>query len=222
MCPFAVGYTIGGGAGAYAGGPFKIVHHTTEGSTAQSAFDTFAQNNSTPHFTVDADTIYQHLDTDIAARSLANPGGGVETNRLSALQIEIVGFAGRNKDRTTLKHVARLCRWLEDQHAVPNVWPSGPPKTHNNGKDPGGHNRSSANWTTKGGHYGHSQVPENSHWDPAYSAAELQFLSEAQFASDGAHLDVDLEALLSDDALADTPFDVMEDHGVVGDNEPES
>ena len=42
--------------------------------------------------------------------------------------------------------------------------------------DPGGHNRSVANWNSKGGHYGHSQVPENIHWDPAYTALELAFV----------------------------------------------
>jgi hypothetical protein len=27
-------------------------------------------------------------------------------------------------------------------------------------------------WDGTGGHYGHSQVPENTHWDPAYTDAE--------------------------------------------------
>ena len=37
ICPFAVWHPITGPSGAYSGGPFKIVHHTTEGSTAQGA-----------------------------------------------------------------------------------------------------------------------------------------------------------------------------------------
>jgi hypothetical protein len=28
------------------------------------------------------------------------------------------------------------------------------------------------NWETTPGHYSHSQVPENTHWDPAYTDDE--------------------------------------------------
>jgi N-acetylmuramoyl-L-alanine amidase-like protein len=175
-CPFAVQKPITGSSGSYLGGPFKIVHHTTEGSTAQGAFDAFEANRSDPHFTVDSTTIFQHVDTGVAARSLRNPAGGVQTNRDSAVQVEIVGFAHLPKSRATLRNVARLCRWIEDQHGVPKVWPNGPPKPAINGNDPGGHNRNAANWDTKGGHYGHSNVPENIHWDPAYTADEAAFV----------------------------------------------
>jgi hypothetical protein len=175
-CPFAVQKPITGSSGSYLGGPFKIVHHTTEGSTTQGAFDAFEANRSDPHFTVDSTTIFQHIDTGVAARSLRNPAGGVQTNRDSAVQIEIVGFAHLPKSRATLRNVARLCRWIEDQHGVPKVWPNGPPKPAINGNDPGGHNRNATNWDTKGGHYGHSNVPENIHWDPAYTADEAAFV----------------------------------------------
>jgi hypothetical protein len=175
-CPFAVQKPITGSSGSYLGGPFKIVHHTTEGSTTQGAFDAFEANRSDPHFTVDSTTIFQHIDTGVAARSLRNSAGGVQTNRDSAVQIEIVGFAHLPKSRATLRNVARLCRWIEDQHGVPKVWPNGPPKPAINGNDPGGHNRNATNWDTKGGHYGHSNVPENIHWDPAYTADEAAFV----------------------------------------------
>lgn len=172
-CPFAVWDEISGPVGSYTGGPFKIVHHTTEGSTFQSARAAFRQNRSDPHFTVDSTTIYQHIDTDLAARSLRNLAGGVQTNRDRAVQIEIVAFAGKPKDPKTLANVARLCRWIERQHGIPQVWPSGYPKPAVNGRDPGHHNRSGQNWTSMGGHYGHCHVPENIHWDPAYTAAEV-------------------------------------------------
>jgi hypothetical protein len=42
-----------------------------------------------------------------------------------------------------------------------------------NGKDAGHHNRNPLIWSTRGGHYGHEHVPNNSHWDPAYTASEL-------------------------------------------------
>ena len=174
-CPFAVFDQIPGTttAGSYVSGPFKIVHHTTEGSTFQSARATFKLNNDAPHFTVDSTTIHQHIDTDQGSRALRNAPGGVETNRDSAIQIEMVGFAGQPKDEETLMQVARLCRWIEETHGVPQVWPNGFPRPPHNGKDPEGHNRNAANWNNVGGHYGHSQVPENTHWDPAYTREEV-------------------------------------------------
>lgn len=179
ICPFATFKEISGSSGPYIGGPFKIVHHTTEGSTAQGAFDAFEQNRSDPHFTLDGDNIFQHIDTAVAARSLRNDPGGVQTNRDSAVQIEVVGFAHRPKTKPTLINLARLCRWIEHEHGVPKVWPNGFPKAAVNGHDPGGHNRDPNNWDTLGGHYGHSQVPENTHWDPGYTTDEVNFLMEA-------------------------------------------
>jgi len=167
---------ISGPVGSYVGGPYRIVHHTTEGSTAAGAFSAFKKHRSDPHFTVDGQKIYQHIDTGLSARALRNAGGGVQTNRLSAIQIEVVGTATRPKPRATLENVARLCRWLERTHSIPSAWPAGPPKPAKNGKDPGGHNRSASIWATKGGHYGHSQVPENTHWDPGYTPDEATFV----------------------------------------------
>lgn len=194
-CPFAKWTPISGPVGSYVGGPFKIVHHTTEGSTAAGAMGAFKANRSDPHFTIDATTIYQHIDTGLAARSLRNAKGGVETNRLSAIQLEIVGTATKPKARPTLENVARLCRWLEQTHNIPNVWPSGPPKPAVNGKDPGGHNRSVQNWVSKGGHYGHSHVPENSHWDPAYTTDEVTFLTKFDPDNRTGFQDPSIEAL---------------------------
>jgi len=173
-CSFATWKPITGGVGNYSGGPFKVVHHTTEGSTASGAMSAYKANKSDPHFTVDSITIYQHIDTGVAARSLKNPPGGVETNRDSAVQIEVVGFAGKPKNRKTLKNVAKLCRWIEATHGVPKIWPNGFPKTGST--DPGGHNRNATNWDKKGGHYGHSHVPENDHWDPGYTKAEVEII----------------------------------------------
>src|SRR5262245_16409822 len=175
-CPFATWKPISGSSGSHTGGPFKVVHHTTEGSTAQGAFDAFRAHRSDPHFTVDATTIFQHIDTSEAARALRNAPGGVQTNRDSAVQIEVVGFAHRPKGAATMRNVQRLCNWIEQTHSVASVWPSGPPKPAVNGHDPGGHNRSAANWDNKSGHYGHSQVPENTHWDPGYTAEESAFV----------------------------------------------
>ena len=174
-CPFAVWMPLDGSPGGYVGGhPFKIVHHTTEGGTAEGAFVEYRKSRNIPHFTVDDLTIYQHADTSVAVSALKHPAGSAETNRSSAVQIELVGFAGRPKSNGGLRNMARLCRWIEGEHIVPSEWPNGFPKPPKDGGDPRGHNRNEANWNTKGGHYGHSHVPGNVHWDPAYTADEVQ------------------------------------------------
>lgn len=201
-CPFAVWKPLSGSSGSYLGGPFKIVHHTTEGATAQGAFDAFRSHRSDPHFTVDASNIYQHIDTASAARALRNPSGGVETNRDSAVQIEVVGFAHRPKTRATLENVRKLCRWIEAEHDVPKVWPNGPPKPPENGEDPGGHNRNAEVWNTKAGHYGHSNVPENTHWDPAYLKVEADFLMSE--GTEGLESSTEFQSIITEDSgLAD-------------------
>ena len=181
-CPFAIWDPINGGLGGFNGEPFKIIHHTTEGSSFKAARAAFKSNKSDPHFTVDAAEIHQHIDTAETARSLKNQAGGVETNRSSAVQIEMVGFAGRPKDPATLANVARLCRWIESTHGVAQRWPNGFPRFSTNGKDPGGHNRDSHNWVGESGHYGHSQVPENDHWDPGYTSVEVAVVTPAAAA----------------------------------------
>jgi hypothetical protein len=201
---------ISGPSGSYTGGPFKIVHHTTEGSSAQGAFTAFRTNRSDPHFTVDGAQIYQHIDTAAAARALRNPPGGVETNRDSAIQIEVVGFAHRPKILATLKNVQKLCNWLEQTHDIPKVWPNGPPKPAVNGRDTGGHNRNAANWDQKGGHYGHSQVPENTHWDPGYTATEAAFVL-ADAATESAAIG-GLESIPLEDPGFESEVSHMPDH----------
>ncbi|KPC59086.1 hypothetical protein ADL35_49250, partial [Streptomyces sp. NRRL WC-3753] len=47
-------------------------------------------------------------------------------------------------------------------HGVPDTWPAGkPPATA-----AAATKRDRSTWQSKGGHYGHSQVPGNDHWDP--------------------------------------------------------
>jgi hypothetical protein len=184
-CPFAAWRPISGSSGSHLGGPFKIVHHTTEGSTAEGAMRAYLEKRCDPHFTVDATKVYQHIDTEVSARALRNPPGGVETNRDSAIQIELVGFAHLPKDPRSLTNLARLCRWIEATHGVPRAWPAGLPRPARNGRDPGGHNRDPHIWDSQGGHYGHCHVPENTHWDPAYTRDEVDFLMAATFDDNG-------------------------------------
>lgn len=174
--PGSIHDPVAGPGGAYVHGPFRIVHHTTEGSSYAGARAAYVSSGNAPHFTVDQHNVHQHLDTDMSATALANPPGGVQTNRQRAIQIEVVGFAGQAKNPVTLAKVASLCRWIEATHNIPRTWPNGYPRTAIAGHDPGGHNRNGVNWVTLGGHYGHSQVPENSHWDPGYTTEEVRLI----------------------------------------------
>ena len=178
-CPFASQVPISAAAGPFTAGPFRIVHHTTEGSTARGAFETYRQARVDPHFTVDHEGIYQHIDTGLAARTLRNDRDApLETNLLSAIQIEVVGFAHLPKRAATLERIARLYRWIEANHAVALDWPNGYPKPAKDGRDPGGHDRNPLVWRRESGHYGHCHVPENIHWDPGYTKAEVRFIMD--------------------------------------------
>ena len=222
-CPFAIWRPISGSSGPHVGGPFKVVHHTTEGSSAEGAMAAFAKNRSDPHFTVDGVRIFQHVDTAEGARALRNAPGGVQTNRDSAVQIELVGFAHLPKSREAMTLLARLCRWIEATHGVPRTWPSGPPRPAKNGKDPGGHNRSAAIWDGQSGHYGHCHVPENTHWDPGYTAGEMAFIMAARFDDQGllvAPLHAEPGAAAKSRALRGAAplrlaVSTMPDHGIV-------
>ena len=143
----------------------------------------------------------------------------MQTNRDSAVQIELVGFAHLPKDRRALTNLARLCRWIESTHDVPRTWPAGPPRPARNGQDPGGHNRNPEIWDNEGGHYGHCHVPENTHWDPAYTQAEAAFVMEATFDTAGRLISPEPPPLPSrmrrGKGRARAPESTMPDHGVV-------
>ena len=218
-CTFAIWRPISGSSGAHVGGPFKIVHHTTEGSSAEGAMGAFRSNRSDPHFTVDAVNVFQHIDTAEGARALRNQAGGVQTNRDSAVQIELVGFAHLPKDRRALTNLARLCRWIESTHGVPRTWPAGLPRPARNGRDPGGHNRDPQIWDSQGGHYGHCHVPENTHWDPGYTEGEVTFIMDTTFDAEGRAIGAapppPPSRMRRGGGPARAPASTMPDHGVV-------
>jgi hypothetical protein len=61
-CPFATSVPIRKAGDPYKGtAPYRIVHHTTQGSTLEGAISTYNSKGNYPHFTVDETRIYQHL-----------------------------------------------------------------------------------------------------------------------------------------------------------------
>lgn len=178
-CHIADWDPISGSPGRFTGGPLKVVWHKTQGGSLAGARGAYRANRSDPHFTVHEHGIAQHIDTDYAARALRNASGGVQTNFDGPIQVEVVGWSGTTMPNATAANVRRLRAWLRDERGVPEGWPMGrPPQTAQDGYGLNTGHRDSNTWDSVGGHYGHSQVPENTHWDPAWTDEEWALITE--------------------------------------------
>lgn len=154
--------------------PWRGVLHTTEGNSYAGALGAYKRAASAPHFTVSFETgtfqSWQHIQLDRAATALRNRSGGVETNKLRCVQIEIVGHANEAADfpREYLDGIGRLMRWIESNTEIKRISPSfkgagqgivlatvaSPIRLKNDA------------WNKFNGWCGHQHVPENDHWDP--------------------------------------------------------
>jgi hypothetical protein len=110
--------------------------------------------------------IYQHFPISRAARALENHKAGVETNRRSAIQIEIAWKAAEVADLP----VAMLGRlwdwmgWVQHQTDIKSIAPAfGGPEAAGTASPT---RMSGADWDAFNGWCGHQHVPENAHWDP--------------------------------------------------------
>lgn len=155
----------------YDGGTFTVktrrcVVHSTEGSTIEGAVAAYRAQGFCPHLTWDPTTgrIVQHLPFDIAASTLAHKGDP-HTNRLGAIQIEVVGYARvpfTDGPCVGLDEIVALI----DQLGVPRVWPAGPPLPYPQSYGAGNGQRDPWLWSNVPGWYAHSQIPGNDHGDP--------------------------------------------------------
>lgn len=153
-------------AGAFAGGPYRGVLHTTEGTSYVGAKAAYKKNNSAPHFTVRGSDVWQHVPLNRAARSLQNRSGGVETNRMSAVQIEVVGRAAKpDWDHDTITATRLLMWWLESELGIRPEAPRFLSYPASYGLD-APQRMTAAAWKRWDGWCGHQHVPENSHGDP--------------------------------------------------------
>lgn len=164
--PSAIKTIIGNSGGSYTGGPFKGLLHTTEGSSASGAIGAFRSNNSWPHFLIDyAGKVWQFLDTGVGARALRNLSGGVQTNRDSVIQVEVVGFAGKPNEHPAVQMDALLAlmKWVEQ---IAGVKPKGPGRPFATAYGQNSLRFTNAEWDNFDGWLGHCHCPENLHWDP--------------------------------------------------------
>ncbi|MGW6855806.1 peptidoglycan-binding protein LysM [Streptomyces xanthophaeus] len=159
-----------GGAMDTPSAPARAVWHTTESGAGDAAFKSVGayliSAASEPHILYDptTDRLAQYGPLNQSARALRNHGS-LRTNRTgrACIQIEVLARAAKPfteywRPGPNFKALMRAIRsW-----GVPDVWPAGElAKSYSDNS-----NRSAATWSSKGGHYGHSNIPGNDHWDP--------------------------------------------------------
>ena len=151
-------------------------------------FGWYHQSGGIPHFTIQRDgTIDQHYDTNEFSRALLNLPGGVQTNLDQAIQIEIVNIPMRAMTMSQRTSIAKLTDWFHTAHpSIPRRWiGQRPPAQDPYASGRPGWRMSFSEWNDGTGHCGHSDVPENDHWDPGWIDADWAwFIGMLEFPID--------------------------------------
>lgn len=166
--------------------PNVLVLHTTE----TGSWPTYLGGATAPHVTALANPttnkvmFRQHFPFEVSARALRNLPGGVETNTLNCVQIELIGtcapathikFPGwtywPEAPEWALRQVAAFVAELHDKFpafevvdGAPRGWLPYPASFGNNQ----GQRMTPAEWHRSRGIVGHQHVPENDHGDPGH------------------------------------------------------
>jgi len=164
--------------------------HTTEGTGVPSYADSSGRRGASapnftalPYFAAKRLNWYQHFRVDSSSRALENRYGGVATNTLNVVQIELVGTCDpKTRDKWVregrefiywpeapdwaLDELAEFLAWLHEEHGVPLTAPSKWPAYPTSYANGGGQRMTFAEWNNFRGVCGHMHVPENSHGDP--------------------------------------------------------
>ncbi|MFI1482424.1 peptidoglycan-binding protein [Streptomyces sp. NPDC020747] len=159
-----------GGAMDHPSVPGRVVWHTTESGAGDAAFRSVTAHlisvAAEPHLLYDptTDRLGQFGPLNASARALRNDGS-TRTNRVGkvCIQIEVLGRAGKPFTATWKPGpnyramMAAIRSWK-----IPDTFPAG--RLATSGAD--ATNRPRTIWMSKGGHYGHANIPGNDHWDP--------------------------------------------------------
>jgi hypothetical protein len=166
--------------------PNVLLLHTTEGTN----IDGYAHGSNAPTLTAGPDfgrkafTIYQHFPLNRSARALENRPGGVETNTLNVIQLELIGTCDPKHKATWGKlkagvdyvywpdapewcydALAELIAWMHQHFDIPLSGPSQwLPYPASYGQTSA--RMSFAEWEAFKGICGHQHPPENVHGDP--------------------------------------------------------
>ncbi|MFC8207924.1 peptidoglycan-binding protein [[Kitasatospora] papulosa] len=161
-----------GGAMDTPGNPARTTWHTTEspagGSYLTSISAYLIRVGAEPQIVYDpvTDGLVQLGPLTQSGRALRNDGAR-RTNREGKVNIQ-VEVLGRAKDPWTKgfdpakKPNYRKLIAAMRAHGVADTWPAGKPAA----TAAAATSRNRSTWQSQGGHFGHSQVPGNDHWDP--------------------------------------------------------
>ncbi|MFE2157143.1 peptidoglycan-binding protein [Streptomyces lydicus] len=162
------------------------VLHTTEGTSLPSYSSGAEAPNITakPNFAKERLDFYQHYAFNRSARALVNLAGGVETNTLNCIQIELVGTCDPTHAKSwngakagtdyiywpdapewALDSLASFLAWQYKNNGIPLSGPTtwlAYPSSYGKTKA----RMSYSEWNNFNGWCGHSHVPENAHGDP--------------------------------------------------------
>ncbi|MFF0754431.1 peptidoglycan-binding protein [Streptomyces sp. NPDC004267] len=166
--------------------PNVLALHTTEGTSVVSYRNGRDAPNITalPNFKTKKFDVYQHFLLNRSARALVNQPGGVETNTLNVVQLELVGTCDPKRKTSWGKlkagvdyiywpdapewaydALAELIAWMHLNVGIPlqgpDEWPAYPSSY---GPTPA--RMTFAEWTRFKGICGHLHAPENDHGDP--------------------------------------------------------
>lgn len=146
------------------GTPWRLVLHTTEGSSVDGVVQRYRETTNWPHLTIDPHRrrTVQHLPFTVAARALKRPAGTVATNGAHAVQVEMVGFAAQTATwrPEVVDWLGRALAPVLDGLGIARTAPAFGP---DNRRPP---RMSPPDWLRFAGVCGHQHVPNNDHWDP--------------------------------------------------------
>jgi hypothetical protein len=153
------------------GGPPRGTLHTTETKGWIQRTDGGSPYHAQIRDTLDGGPIElrQYLGFDVAARSLRNMAGGVQTNRQGTRhpQLSILGYARQSADLSVpmMNSLAWFMRWCETEY---DIGRRAIARTGGGGSCYGSSSPCRmpfAKWITWDGWAAHQNVPENTHWD---------------------------------------------------------
>lgn len=173
--PGAARYPVGT-AGSLVGGPAKCTLHTTESNpeitSAMAVAKWMAANksNSVYHLIYHpiTDEMVQMLPATGSAKALSNLRGGVETNRMGRvhIQVSVVAYSANPFTKFPMRRWPEVLAWI-DSWGVPRKWYGKPPKGVVD-------HVSTDTWIKSSGWAGHCCAPESNHHDPG--AIDLNIL----------------------------------------------
>jgi hypothetical protein len=156
----------GTGAGAFTGGGWKLLWHTTESDWywADAGATYLVRAKKEPHFIIggrrglDHPVVVQMLPLNEAGRALGNDNGDhYETNRANVIQVEIAAKAENMGDFDHYRALANLAALIMHRVPIKNV-------ANHSFRTPV--RMSDAGFVRARGHVGHVHAPDNDHGDP--------------------------------------------------------